>query len=76
VFATGQSLNTNPFGCPAGLIDQSMEEVVRLAGTEGRTLEMITEQLLPVRPVVICSTKNDCVICIIHRLSEPVKTLI
>ena len=58
MLATGRDLNTNPIGCPAEPIDQSMEEVARLAGTEGRTLEMITEQLLLVRPVVICSFKT------------------
>ena len=46
MFATGRDLNTNPIGFPAELIDQSMEEVERLAGTEGRALEMITERLL------------------------------
>ena len=43
MFATDLRVQAERFGRPAGLTRQPVEHIVRLAGTEGRTLEMITE---------------------------------
>ena len=58
MFATDLCVQAERFGRPAELTRQPVEHIVRLPGTDGRTLEMITERLLLLLPFVVCSSKT------------------
>ena len=58
MFATDLRVQAERFGRPAGLARQPVKHIVQLAGTDDRTLEMITKRLLILLPFVVCSSKT------------------